>query len=182
MRGLPSCSSASGFNIGQRFHSAIAVRVADGRPQHLGHLVKADGRWRIFIFGSGQNPCSPSSDSGNLIEFLANDPSSPVLRYTPKKADIDSVIDVYGVFQQQELSIQDIPDFLWPPGGKYGLRNYEKVFHAEAGNDVFDLRGIDRDQGCMVVVRPDQHIATLLPLTAHAELAAFFDEFMIPPK
>ena len=173
---------ASGFTIGQRFHSAIAVRVADGRPQHLGHLVKADGRWRIFIFGSGQNPCNSSSDSGNLIEFLANDPSSPVVRYTPKKADIDSVIDVYGVFQQQELSIQDIPDFLWPPGGKYGLRNYDKVFHAEVGNDVFDLRGINRDQGCMVVVRPDQHIATLLPLNAHTELAAFFDEFMIPPR
>jgi phenol 2-monooxygenase len=172
---------ATGLNIGQRFHSAIAVRVADGRQQHLGHLVKADGRWRIFIFGSTQNPRDAASDSRQLIEFLVNDPASPVVRYTAQDADIDSVIDVYGIFQQHDLAIEDIPDFLWPPGGKYGLRDYEKVFYGEKNNDVFDMRGIDRSRGCMVVVRPDQHIATILPLTAHAELAAFFDEFLLVP-
>ena len=172
---------AAGFNIGQRFHSAIALRVADGRQQHLGHLIKADGRWRIFIFGSTQNPCDAASDSGQLIAFLANNPASPVVRYTAQHADIDSVIDVHGVFQQQDLAIENIPDFLWPPGGKYGLRDYEKVFYGEKDNDVFDLRGIDRSRGCMVVVRPDQHIATILPLTAHAQLAAFFDEFLLAP-
>jgi phenol 2-monooxygenase len=31
----------------------------------------------------------------------------------------------------------------------------------------------------MVVVRPDQHIATILPLDAHTELTAFFDQFML---
>jgi phenol 2-monooxygenase len=30
-----------------------------------------------------------------------------------------------------------------------------------------------------VVVRPDQHIATVLPLTAHDELSRFFGKFMI---
>ncbi len=47
---------ATGYKIGQRFHSAEAARVADGRSQHLGHLVKADGRWRIFLFGDNQDP------------------------------------------------------------------------------------------------------------------------------
>ncbi|MGY8791456.1 MAG: hypothetical protein ACKVKR_14435, partial [Pseudomonadales bacterium] len=36
---------APGYKIGQRFHSAEVARVADGGRQHLGHLVKADGRW-----------------------------------------------------------------------------------------------------------------------------------------
>lgn len=171
---------ASGFKIGQRFHSAEAIRVADGDRQHLGHLNKADGRWRIFVFGNKQNPTETSSDSYNLIEFLANSESSPVQKYTPAGTDIDSVFDVYGVFQQQDLSIDDMPDYLWPAKGKYGLRDYEKVFHAEEGNDIFELRDIDRSSGCMVIVRPDQHIANILPLTAHKELTEFFDEFMIP--
>ncbi len=170
---------ASGFKIGQRFHSAEAIRVADGDRQHLGHLNKADGRWRIFVFGNKQNPVEASSDSYDLIQFLANSDTSPVRKYTPEGTDIDSVFDVYGVFQQQDLSIEDMPDFLWPAKGKYGLRDYEKVFHAEEGNDIFELREIDRSKGCMVVVRPDQHIANILPLTAHKELAGFFDEFMI---
>ena len=42
------------------------------------------------------------------------------------------------------------------------------------------MRGIDRDRGCMVVVRPDQYVADVLPLDAHAELAHFFDRFMLP--
>ena len=170
---------ASGFKIGQRFHSAEAIRVADGGRQHLGHLNKADGRWRVFIFGNKQNPTESASESYKLVQFLANSESSPVRKYTPDAADIDSVIDIYAVFQQQDLSLVDMQDFLWPAKGKFGLRDYEKVFQAEKGNDIFDLRSIDRSSGCMVVVRPDQHIANILPLNAHDELSAFFDEFMI---
>ncbi|WP_316013171.1 FAD-dependent monooxygenase [Roseobacter sp. HKCCA0434] len=170
---------ATGFRIGQRFHSAEAVRVADGRTCHLGHLVKADGRWRIFLFGGSEDPRSPSSASYGFVEFLANDPASPVLRYTPEGADIDAVIDTYAVFQQQDLSMHDLHGYLWPAKGKYGLRDYEKVFHAQTGNDVYDLRGIDRDAGCVVIVRPDQHVANILPVTAHAELCAFFEAFML---
>ena len=172
---------ASGFNIGQRFHSAEAIRVSDGRCQHLGHLNKADGRWRLFIFGSHQNPTDSTSDSAQLIHFLAKSESSPVIKYTPEGTDIDSVIDVYGVFQQRDLAIEEIPGFLWPAKGKYGLNDYEKVFHADQDNDIYALRGIDRSRGCMVIVRPDQHIANILPLNAQTELSAFFDEFMLVP-
>ena len=172
---------ASGFNIGQRFHSAEAIRVSDGRCQHLGHLNKADGRWRLFIFGSDQNPTDTASDSAQLIHFLAKSESSPVIKYTPEGTDIDSVIDVYGVFQQRDLAIEEIPGFLWPAKGKYGLNDYEKVFHADQDNDIYALRGIDRSRGCMVIVRPDQHIANILPLNAQTELSTFFDEFMLVP-
>lgn len=170
---------ASGFTIGQRFHSAKAVRVADGCPVPLGHLNKADGRWRIFIFGNEQNPLEATSASARLIEFLANADTSPLKRYTPIGADIDSVIDVYAVFQQQDLAIEKMPHLLWPTKGKYGLRDYEKVFQTSETHDIFAQRGIDRSSGCMVVVRPDQHIANILPLDAHAELSQFFAEFML---
>lgn len=173
---------ATGFHIGQRFHSAEATRVADGRSQHLGHLVKADGRWRIFLFGDTQNPTDPASAAYQFIDFLANSAESPVQKYTPKGADIDSVFDTYAVFQQQNLSMHDLHDYLWPAKGKYGLRDYEKVFHAEDSNDIYDLRGIDRSAGCVVIVRPDQHIAAILPVTAHEELTKFFDVFMIAQK
>jgi phenol 2-monooxygenase len=59
------------------------------------------------------------------------------------------------------------------------LRDYEKVFHTQATNDVYELRGINRHAGCVVIVRPDQHIANILPVTAHDTLASFFDAFMI---
>ena len=67
-----------------------------------------------------------------------------------------------------------------PRKGRYGLRDYEKVFAPDLkeGPDIFDLRGIDRAQGAMVVVRPDQYVAHVLPLAAHRALADFFGAFM----
>lgn len=173
---------ATGFKIGQRFHSAEAVRVADGRSQHLGHLVKADGRWRIFLFGGDEDPADTSSDAYQFTDFLAVSSKSPVRRYTPKSADVDSVIDTYAVFQQPGLSMHDLHGYLWPAKGKYGLRDYEKVFHALTGDDIYDMRGIDRNAGCVVIVRPDQHVASILPVTAHQEVSDFFDTFLIEQK
>lgn len=49
----------------------------------------------------------------------------------------------------------------------------------KSSNDIFDMRSIDRDRGCVVVVRPDQYVAQVLPLDAHGELLAFFESFMV---
>ena len=74
-----------------------------------------------------------------------------------------------------------MPPLLLPPKGRYGLRDYEKMFcpDLKGGHDIFAMRGIDRDKGCMVVVRPDQYVAHVLPLDGHAALAAYFDGFML---
>jgi hypothetical protein len=80
------------------------------------------------------------------------------------------------------LDIASMPALLLPRKGRHGLRDYEKVFCPDLKNgpDIFDLRGIDRARGALVVVRPDQYIAHVLPLDAHRELADFFAGFMLP--
>ena len=172
-------SLAKGLVIGKRFHSIPVIRLADAKPVHLGHTVKADGRWRMFVFAAAHDPFLKV---GALCDFLAESPRSPVVRYTPKGADVDSVIDVRVVFQQEHraLALETMPSFLLPRKGRYGLWDYEKIFcpDLKSGQDAFDMRGIDRNSGCIVVVRPDQYVAHVLPLDAQAELARFFDGFM----
>ena len=93
------------------------------------------------------------------------------------------MIDVRAVFQQghRELAIEAMPAFLLPAKGRYGLRDYEKMFCPDLKNrnDIFEMRGIDRNSGCIVIVRPDQYVAHVLPLHAYAELQAFFEGFMV---
>jgi 2-polyprenyl-6-methoxyphenol hydroxylase-like FAD-dependent oxidoreductase len=177
---------AKGFVIGMRFHSAPVVRMADAKPLHLGHTVNADGRWRLFVFAGGDERGASSSGVRALCEFLDGSPRSPVRKFTPPGEDIDSVIDVRAIFQQshRDLALETMPALLLPRKGRYGLCDYEKVFCSDlkSGNDIYDMRGIDRQQGCVVVVRPDQYVAHVLPLAAHDELAAFFDGFMMPAK
>jgi phenol 2-monooxygenase len=177
---------ARGLVVGMRFHSAPVIRLADAKPMQLGHTIKTDGAWRIFAFAAAEDPASNASPLTALCTFLAESPDSPVGKYTPAGADIDSVIDVRAVFQQshRELAIERLPAFLLPRKGRYGLRDYEKIFcpDLKARQDIFDMRGIDRNRGCMVVVRPDQYIAHVLPLDAHTELADFFHGCMTPRK
>ena len=115
------------------------------------------------------------------MEYLAGSAGSPIRRFTPEGADIDSVIDVRGIFQQghRELRVEALPGMLLPRKGRFGLVDYEKAYAPDLRNDVFDLRGIDRAGGAMVVVRPDQHVAHVLPLDAYAALGAFFGRFML---
>ena len=89
------------------------------------------------------------------------------------------MIDTRAVFQQgfRDLEHAAMPALLRPAVGRHGLCDYEKVFCADLkrGEDIFDLRGVDRAAGCMVVVRPDQHVGHVLPLQARAALAAYFE-------
>jgi phenol 2-monooxygenase len=169
---------AKGFTIGMRFHSAPVVRLADAKPVHLGHAARADGAWRIYAFAdaSGQR-------LRKLADFLAESPNSPIRRFTPAGANIDSVIDVRAVFQQghRDLKVEELPSILLPRKGRFGLIDYEKAYCPDLKNgpDIFELRGIDREKGAIVVVRPDQYVSNVLPLDAHDELTAYFGRFLL---
>src|SRR3954451_9483339 len=169
---------AKGFTIGMRFHSAPVVRLADAKPVQLRHAHRADGAWRLYAFADASG-----ETLRELMDDLATSETSPIRRFTPEGADIDSVIDVRAVFQQghRDLKVEELPSLLLPRKGRFGLIDYEKAYTPDLKNgpDIFDLRGINRERGAMVVVRPDQFVATVLPLGAHDELAAFFGGFML---
>src|SRR4029450_4010631 len=113
----------------------------------------------------GTDPARPESHVRQLCEFLASE-SSPTARFTPPGGDPDSVIDVRAVFQQghRDLAVDEMPSVLLPRKGRFGLSDYEKMFCPDReGGDIFELRGVSRDTGCVVVVRPDQYVACVLP-------------------
>ena len=172
---------AEGFPIGMRFHSAPVIRLADAKPLHLGHIARADGAWRIYIFADRDDPASAGARVRTLCRFLESD-ASPIRRFTPTGAEPDSVIDVRAVFQQShhDLDVDQMPSLLLPRKGKFGLIDYEKMFCPDPdADDIFDLRGVNRDTGCMVVVRPDQYVSHVLPLDGHEALVSFFASILI---
>ncbi len=171
---------AQGFTIGRRFHSAPVIRLADVRRVELGHVAKADGAWRLYVFADHATPDAPDSRARALLEFLGSG-ASPLARFTPAGADPDSVIDVRAIFQQShtELELPSLPSVLLPTKGRFGLVDYEKVFSPDpSSEDIFELRGIDRGLGCMVLVRPDQYVASVLPLEAHDALGEFLSRIL----
>lgn len=89
-----------------------------------------------------------------------------------------------------------MPALLQPAKGQFGLKDYEKVFSAEqtnglllgnipgleASQDIYQLRGVDRSKGAVVVVRPDQYIAQVLPLDEFAAFDEYFATYMLDTK
>jgi phenol 2-monooxygenase len=178
LTGEPSHAGlATGFPIGARFHSAPVVRLADAKPVELGHVAEADGRWRLYAFADRADPASATSRLRALCDVLAA-PSSPLRRHTRPGDDIDAVIDLRAILQQahRDVTVETLPGLLLPRKGRLGLVDYEKVFCPDlrGGHDIFDLRGIDREHGCLVVVRPDQYIAHVMPLNGFRALDDFF--------
>jgi phenol 2-monooxygenase (NADPH) len=175
---------AEGFPIGMRFHSARVVRLADAKPVHLGHVARADGAWRIYVFADHDDPARANSRVRALCEFLRSE-KSPISRFTPPGDDPDSLLDVRAIFQQghRDLDLDAMPAVLLPRKGRFGLIDYEKMFCPDpTAGDIFELRGVNRETGCMVIVRPDQYVAQVLPLEAHEALVGFLACVLIAVK
>ena len=175
---------AGGFPVGMRFHSAPVIRLADAKSVQLGHAARADGAWRLYVFADRGDPTDAGSRARALFEHLAAE-KSPLTRFTPAGADPDSVIDVRAVFQQghRDLAVDRLPAVLLPRKGPFGLVDHEKAFCPDPkADDVFTLRGIDRERGCMVLVRPDQYVAHVLPLDAHDELGDFLSGVLVEAR
>ena len=147
---------ATGFTIGMRFHSAPVIRLADAKPVELGHVARADAAWRLYAFADAD-----AKRLQALMAYLHDDAGSPVRRFTPAGADLDSVIDVRAVYQQphRSLKVEALPPMLVPRKGRFGLVDYEKAFTPDLkdGPDVFDVRGIDRARGALVGSRRFSH-------------------------
>ncbi|UIK88815.1 FAD-binding monooxygenase [Arthrobacter polaris] len=164
---------AAGFPVGKRFKSAHASRICDTNPIHLGHHATADGRWRIYVFADPALP-GTGSPTDALAQWLSTAPDSP-LAATPAGLDADAWFDVLVIYQHrhEDLDINAVPAAFKPLVGPFKLTDYEKAYGIIPGNDIFDVRGIDR-AGAIVVVRPDQYVANIVPLSATAELGKFF--------
>jgi phenol 2-monooxygenase len=171
---------AKGYRTGMRFHSAPVIRLGDAKPMQLGHALTADGRWRLIAF-------APTGDQGQANGAIANLCSAlsqgPIARYTPANSDIDSVLDLRAVFQtaHQDMTLESLPALLLPRKGQYALIDYEKAFCPDLKNgpDIFDHRRIDRAQGALLIVRPDQFVAQVLPLDAFEDIDTFLAQFTI---
>lgn len=165
-------SLASGLIIGKRFHSAPVIRLADAKPMQLGHIAAADGRWRLYVFAGESHPMKEAAPIWRLCDEL--------LAVAPKAADSDELLDVRVIFQQghRDLPVEQAHPLLLPAKGRYGLKDYEKMFCVDPAADIFEMRGIDPG-GAMVLVRPDQYVAHVLPLDAYDDLKTFLGGVML---
>src|SRR5208283_6225983 len=95
--------------------SSRASRVAPTKAGSRVALTKAGSRVEAGSRNSNRSgPVDFTFGLANRATALAQSQESPVRKYTPKGADIDSVIDVRAIFQQghRELAVEAMTSFL----------------------------------------------------------------------
>lgn len=99
-------------------------RVADTSPRELGHLFEPDGRWRLYAFADAEQTAVRE-----LAEWLEGSEDSPVRKFTPEGADINSVFDAEVIHQQPytEVELADVPSFFLPKMGPYQLTDRDEA-------------------------------------------------------
>ncbi len=174
---------AAGFPIGKRFKSTEVIRRADNRWRHLGHLHEADGRWRVYVFADKEAPATSGTPTADFAQWWQHDAASPRVIYTPRDGDTDAIFDTKVIYRQDYTEVEpgDVPEAFKPIKTPFGLIDVNQIFASGHGRDIFRDRDIHQD-GAIVVVRPDQYVSGIFPLSAREELKTFFAQHMLPAK
>lgn len=178
---------ATGILIGMRMPSFKVLNQSDARPWHFQELLQSNGCWRIAVFpGDLRNP-DQFARLTTLGQALAAKDSF-LRRYTPRSEAIDSVFEIITVHSAPRSSIEllSLPEVFHPFSEEMGW-DYNKVFvddvsYHEGHGEAYKNYGISPLTGCMVVIRPDQHVSCISSLEDMRRIDSFFSGFMIEQK
>lgn len=106
----------------------------------------------------------------DLCSRLTNAHDSPIKKYTPPDADLNSVIEVLTLTSspRKALSYSAFPELARPFVGRFRYPTYDQIFsdelsYLDGGGEAYSGYGVDPNgPGCVVIVRPDQHVADVL--------------------
>lgn len=175
---------APNIKLGMRIPSYKVLNQAEARPVHLADLLKSTGQWRILVFAGNLQNASQAQRVLRLGETLAA-PTSLLRTYTPPSARYDSVIELLTIHSgpREAMSILDLHDIYHPWDEQLGW-DYWKVFvddvsYHEGFDDAYWRYGIDREQGCLVVCRPDQHVGYIGALEDVGDLERYFEAILV---
>ncbi|KAK1469799.1 phenol hydroxylase [Colletotrichum melonis] len=172
---------ASGLPVGMRFNSFKVLNQACARPWHFQEILKADGRFRVVLFAGNILDASQKARVDNFCVAL-DAPDNFLRKVTPAKAPIDSVIEVLTIHSAKRTDtelLRDFPDILHPFDSHTGW-DYNKVYvddesYHEGFGDAYKNYGVNKQRGCVVVVRPDQYVAWIGELEDFDDLQKYFE-------
>jgi phenol 2-monooxygenase len=177
-------SLASNLTLGQRIPSYLVTNHFTAEVSHLHTAMKSTGHWRIILFpGDLSKPhrLQQLHDLGARLEA----PDSFIRNCTPSSALIDSIIEILTIHTSNRNAIDalSLPNLFHPWSDNKGY-HYWRIFARDndSGDDVYKAFGIDEEVGCLVVVRPDQHVAYIGDLWDLESVGKYFENILALKK
>ncbi|KAM0150407.1 hypothetical protein ACHAPG_008835 [Botrytis cinerea] len=169
---------ATNIKIGMRIPSFKVLNQSDARPWHFQELLKSDGHWRIVVFAG-------DISNGNQmfrIRILSEGLEALVAKHA---LGTDSIIEVLMIHSAPRIQIEllDLPDIFHPWSERNGY-DYSKVYvddlsYHEGHGKAYEGFGVDKERGCLVLVRPDQYVSWIGELEDGGDVERFLGGFMV---
>ncbi|KAL1678879.1 FAD binding domain-containing protein [Schizophyllum commune] len=161
---------ASGVTVGARFPPHVFVRAADAMPVNIHDLLTANGRFKVLVFAGDYTRPTFASDVRQFAEGL----TALVAKYGRITASESMGVVTILAGKQDPECMLSLPSVLRPHWSSI-------LVDVDAdSNGGYDKYGIDPSRGAAVIVRPDSHIGTIVPLQQVEGLIGYFDGFSRP--
>lgn len=193
-------SLATSCRPGTRFPSYQVVSQADARPWQLHHMMPSDGRFRVVVFaGDIADPARRAKvnelgawlDSELLSKYptmalsVGSNPHVATMKFrTAKQPSIIDVLLVHSAPREEIELLRDLHETYHPFDPKLGWE-YNKVFvdglsYHEGHGEAYAKYGVDRQEGAVVVVRPDGYtgLVTHVDADGRKEIGKWFESVL----
>lgn len=177
---------AVGLPVGMRFNSVKVLNQSDARPWHIQKKLKANGRFRVVLFAGNILSAAQKARVDKFCEALDAPTSFLRTAATTAGSPPDSVIEVLTIHsakREETDLLRDFPEVLHPFNPHTGW-DYDKVYvddasYHEGFGDAYATYGIDKERGCVVVARPDQHVSWIGELEDFDDLQKYFEGCLV---
>lgn len=162
--------------------SVKVLNQSDARPWHFQELLPSNGRWRIVVF-AGDISKPAQKEKLNNVGVAFDDKRSCLRKFTPSGARYDEVFEILTVHSapRTETTIFDFPKVFSPydelDGWDYSKILVDDQSYHEGHGKMYETFGIS-DNGCIVILRPDQYVSYVGSLEDVDSVNTFFSGFM----
>lgn len=174
---------ANGIPVGKRMPSVKVLNQSDARPWHFQELLLSNGKWRVVVF-AGDIGQEKQRKKLEAVGQALDDKTSFLRKFTPPGAAFDAVFEILGVHSapRTKTDIFDFPEvfrhFDEIDGYDYSKIYVDEESYHEGHGKIYETFEIS-DDGCIVVLRPDQYISYVGPMEDVDRVNEFFSGFML---
>jgi phenol 2-monooxygenase len=175
---------AKNIPLGQRLPSHKVVLQCEPTVVHLANALPSTDKWRILVFAGDLRP----KEQQDIVYRFGAALQSLQRKYSRDGSHAESVhVERLDRGPGPGMDDQDLYCEVYHPwDGALGWDLW-KIFSDDAAefepcNSAYEKYGIDKKNGCLVILRPDQHVSFVGRLDQHASVESFFARFMISPS
>ncbi|KAL4868383.1 hypothetical protein BDV12DRAFT_209214 [Aspergillus spectabilis] len=170
------------LKLGMRLRTVPIVNQADASTSQLARALSSNGAWRLLVFSGDLQGKEHIERLASFAKALQNQQHLS-RSHKGGQSEVQLPLEVILIHPgpRTTINLLELPEIFHPFDEKLGW-DYGKVFvddnaYADDCGDAYGVFGIDKQEGCLVLCRPDQHVAWTGAIEEVSRLNVYFLAF-----